>query len=321
MKGVFKNKIVIVTGGTGSVGGEIVRQLLRSDAKQIRIFSRDEHKQHELKHELGADTRLRYLIGDIRDKERLDFAFKGVDICFHAAALKHVPVCEYNPFEAVKTNVIGTQNVIDVALRRNLEKVLAISTDKAVDPASVLGASKLMMERLMTAANATIGDNRTRFASVRFGNVLNSRGSVGELWRKQIHKGMDITVTDERATRFFMDIPQAVKLVFSALTHMQGGELFVLKMKPARRLMDFAKDVIKEYGGGKNVKVRMIGLRPGERLHETLLTEEESAHAIELKDMFVVLPQDIGVDMPELTKYKGAKKAPHGAYRSHDLIP
>ena len=313
----LKNKTVLVTGGTGSIGAEIVRQLLKTKARQIRIFSRDEHKQHELKNEIGHDDRLRFLIGDIRDKERMDFAFKGVDIIFHAAALKHVPVCEYNPFEAVKTNIIGTQNVIEIALRHNLEKVLAISTDKAADPSSVLGASKLMMERLVTAANATIGQNRTRFASVRFGNVLNSRGSVVDLWRKQIETGHAVTVTDLRATRFFMDVPAAVKLVFSALQTMQGGEIFVLKMKPARKVIDFAKEVISRYGAGKRVRIKLIGLRPGERLHETLLTEDESSHTIELKDMFVILPQNVGVDMPSLAQYKGAKKAPHGAYRSH----
>ena len=314
MRSSVDGKIVIVTGGTGTVGSEIVRQLLRTKAKQIRIYSRDEHKQHELRHELGDDKRLRYLIGDIRDKERTDFAFRGAHICFHAAALKHVPVCEYNPFEAVKTNIVGTQNVIEVALTNDLEKVLAISTDKAADPSSVLGASKLMMERLITAANATIGPKKTRFASVRFGNVLNSRGSVVELWRKQIQEGRDVTVTDERATRFFMEIPEAVRLVFSALDTMQGGEIFVLKMKPARKVIDFAKDFIKTHADGKKIDVKLIGLRPGEKLHETLLTEDESEQTIELKDMYVILPKNI-VDMPRLA-YKGAKKAPKGAYRS-----
>ena len=316
MKNIFDGKTVIVTGGTGTVGSEIVRQLLKTKARQIRVFSRDEHKQHELRNELGPDTRLRYLVGDVRDKERLDFAFRGVDICFHAAALKHVPVCEYNPFEAVKTNIIGTQNVIEVALRNDIEKVLAISTDKAADPASVLGASKLMMERLVTAANATIGHNRTRFASVRFGNVLNSRGSVVDLWRKQIDDGKDVTVTDKRATRFFMEIPDTIRLVFSALQHMQGGEIFVLKMKPAKRVIDFAQEFIKKHAGGRSVKIKVIGLRPGEKLHETLLTEDESEHAIDIKDMFVILPQDVGVDMPKLSVYRGARKAPRGVYRS-----
>src|SRR3989344_3001441 len=182
------HKTIIITGGTGTIGSEIVRHLLNTHASQIRIYSRDEHKQHELQQELGRDDRLRFLIGDIRDKDRMDFAFHGVDICFHTAALKHVPFCEYNPFEAIKTNIIGTQNVIDLALKHNLEKVVAISTDKAVNPTSVLGTSKLMMEKLITAGNAIIGDKQTRFASVRFGNVLSSRGSVLPIWLRQIER-------------------------------------------------------------------------------------------------------------------------------------
>lgn len=317
MKTDLKGKIVIVTGGTGSVGSEIVRQLVKTRVKQIRVYSRDEHLQHELRYELPADERLRFLIGDVRDKDRTIFAFRGVDIVFHAAAMKHVPACEYNPFEAVKTNIIGTQNVIEAALANDVEKVLAVSTDKAADPASVLGASKLMMERLVTAANATIGPGRTRFASVRFGNVLDSRGSVVDLWRKQIKNGTPVTVTDKRATRFFMGIPDAVQLCFSALETMQGGEIFVLKMKPARRVIDFAEDFIKKHANGARTKVEIIGLRPGEKLHETLMTEDEAEHAVELKDMFVILPATAGTSiMPKLTIYKNAKKAPKGAYRS-----
>ena len=315
MRHLLSGKIVLVTGGTGSIGSEIVRQLLKTKARQIRIFSRDEHMQHELKNELPSDKRLRFLLGDIRDKERMAFAFRGVDIVFHAAALKHVPACEYNPFEAVKTNIIGTQNVIEVALANNVEKVLAISTDKAADPASVLGASKLMMERLVTAANATTGKSRTRFASVRFGNILASRGSVVDLWKKQLARGGPITVTDKRATRFFMDIPEAARLVFSALEHMQGGEIFVLKMKPALRVIDFAEDFLKREARGKKIGIKLIGLRPGEKLHEILMTEDEAEHAMELKDMYVIVPLSTGVDMPKLS-YRSAKRAPRGAYSS-----
>lgn len=314
----LKDKIVLVTGGTGSIGSEIVRQLLDTEVKQIRIYSRDEHKQHELRHTLGDDPRLRYLIGDVRDKERTDYAFRNVDICFHTAALKHVPICEYNPFEAVKTNIIGAQNIISIATAHNLEKVIAISTDKAADPASVLGASKLMMERLMTAANISVGSNRTRFASVRFGNVLHSRGSVTSLWKKQIDAGQDITVTDKNMTRFFMDTSEAVKLVFTALDTMRGGEIFVLKMKSPRKLVDFAKDFIKQYGNGKKIGIKIIGLRPGERLHEVLLTEDEARSAVEFKEVFVILPQGFGLNiLPELAVYKKAKKAPPKAYRSN----
>ena len=270
----FKNKVILVTGGTGSIGSEIVRQLLATEAAQIRIYSRDEHKQHELNQELGNDKRLRYLVGDVRDRDRLDFAFSGADICFHAAALKHVPVCEYNPFEAVKTNIVGTQNVIDVSIKHNLEKVVAISTDKAVNPESVLGASKLMMERLIIAANLMTGPSRTRFSAVRFGNVLNSRGSVIHLWRKQIEAGGPVTVTHRKALRFFMEIPEAVRFVFEGMRLMKGGEIFVLNIKE-RSIVAFAEDAIAKYGNGKKIVLSFIGMRPGEKLREALLTTEE----------------------------------------------
>ncbi|MEK7144843.1 MAG: UDP-N-acetylglucosamine 4,6-dehydratase family protein [Patescibacteria group bacterium] len=313
----FKNKVVIVTGGTGSIGSEIVRQLLKTKVAQIRIYSRDEHKQHELGQELGGDMRLRYLIGDVRDKDRLDFAFRGVDICFHAAALKHVPICEYNPFEAVKTNVIGTQNVIDVSIKHNLEKVMAISTDKAVSPESVLGASKLMMERLIIAANITTGPSRTRFSAVRFGNVLHSRGSVIHLWRRQIEAGGPVTITDRKALRYFMDIPEAVRFVFEGTLLMKGGEIFVLKMKE-RSIVAFAEDVIAEYANGKKIKLSFTGLRPGEKLREALLTAEEVSHTLEIKDMFIILPAALVSMVNSLGPYEypGAKKARSNKYVS-----
>lgn len=313
-----KGKTIIVTGGTGSIGSEIVRQLLQTEAAQIRIYSRDEHKQHELQHALPADARLRFLIGDIRDKERMDFAFHGVDICFHTAALKHVPFCEYNPFEAIKTNIMGTQNVIDLALKHDLERVIAISTDKAVNPTSVLGTSKLMMEKLITAANQLIGDKRTKFASVRFGNVLSSRGSVLPIWLNQIEKGLPITITDKRATRFFMEIPEAVDLVFSAMEIMQGGEIFVLKMKRKLKIVDFAKTMIKKHSPDTKVALTFIGLRPGEKLHEELLTKDEAGYALDIKGMFVILPQHVphGEKLAP-RNYAGARKAQIRAYRSN----
>ena len=314
---IFKGKTVIVTGGTGSIGSEIVRQLLKTNLKQLRVYSRDEHKQNELRHELGTDARIRYLIGDVRDKERLDLAFEDVDICFHTAALKHVPICEYNPFEATKTNIIGTQNVIDVSLKHDLDRVIAISTDKAVNPTSVLGASKLMMEKLVTAANSYHGRKRTRFATVRFGNVLSSRGSVLPIWLKQIEKGESLTVTDKRATRFFMEIPEAVGLVFSAMEHMQGGEIFVLKMGRKFKIAEFAEEILKKHAGDKNIGIMYIGLRPGEKLHEELMTDGEAAHALDLKGMFVIPRQNFPTDQTRpRKKYRGAKKVTGGAYRS-----
>ncbi len=305
----FKNKNIIVTGGTGSIGSEIVRQLLKTDAARIRVYSRDEHKQHELRQDLEANPRVAFLLGDIRDKDRLDFAFQGIDICFHAAALKHVPFCEYNPFEALKTNAIGTQNVIDVAIKNNLEKVIAVSTDKAVNPESVLGASKLMMERLVAAANLTVGRNPTRFACVRFGNVTGSRGSVTHLWRRQIDQGGPVTVTHKNVKRFFMEIPEAVNLIFDATRLMRGGEIFVLKMK--KRLMtDFARELIKNFSGGKRIKMTFIGLRPGEKLDEELFTKEERSHMLETSGMYIIIPQHLVPDYTYLpSSYPGSHKA------------
>lgn len=305
----FKNKDIMVTGGTGSIGSEIVRQLLKTDAAKIRIYSRDEHKQHELRQELGADPRLAFLGGDVRDKDRLDFAFQGVDICFHVAALKHVPFCEYNPFEALKTNAVGTQNVIEVAIRNNLEKVIAVSTDKAVSPESVLGASKLMMERLIAAANLVTGRNRTRFACVRFGNVIASRGSVVHLWRRQIEEGGPVTVTHKRVSRFFMEIPEAVGLIFSATEFMRGGEIFVLKMKK-HLIYDYAQELIKKFGNGAKIAIKVIGLRPGEKLDEELFTKDERSHMLETKTMYIITPQHL---VPDYTyapsSYPGSRKA------------
>lgn len=318
-KALLKGKIVLVTGGTGSIGSEIVSQLLATGVSQVRVFSRDEHKQHELQLEYPNEKRLRFLIGDIRDKDRLDFAMQGVDICFHAAALKHVPFCEYNPFEAIKTNIVGTQDVIDISLKHDLEKVVAISSDKAVNPTSVLGTSKLMMEKLVTAANTFSGSRRTKFSSVRFGNVLSSRGSVVPIWLKQIKDGGPVTVTDKKATRFFMEISEAVNLVFDAMEIMQGGEIFVLKMERRLKIVDFAQQTIKENAGGKKIPLRIIGLRPGEKLHEELMTTDEAQHALEIKNMFVILPQyAAGGEDTSQRVYRDSKKARVKAYRSDE---
>lgn len=317
-KAFLKGKVAIVTGGTGSIGAEIVRQLLDSDVAAIRVYSRDEHKQHEMQQELPKDSRLRFFLGDVRDKDRMDTAFQDADLCFHAAALKHVPFCEYNPFEAIKTNIIGTQNVIDLAIKHNLEKVVAISTDKAVYPTSVLGTSKLMMEKLITAANHITGKKRTRFASVRFGNVLSSRGSVAPIWIKQLERGEPLTITDKRATRFFMEIPEAVGLVFDAMDMMRGGEIFVLKMKRKVKILDYAKGIAAKYAPDRNVVFAFIGLRPGEKLHEELLTADEAGHALDIRGMFVVLPQQEMQSLRSKPPYKRARVAQAQAYRSNN---
>jgi len=285
-------KNVLVTGGTGSIGSEIVRQVLRRGCNVVRVFSRDETKQFYLQHELRAHENVRYLIGDVRDRERVLRAMDGIDVVFHAAALKHVPLSEYNPFEATETNVRGTQNVLSAAVDRNADRVVVISTDKAVSPMNVVGATKLLAERLATAANYLRGDHRTRMASVRFGNVIGSRGSLVPLVLRQIREGGPVTVTDPEMTRFVISPAQAVQLVFTAAERMEGGEVFVLKMRIAR-ILDVVEVLIEEYGprygyDPSSIAVEMVGRRPGEKLSEVLMTEEEAALAKETDDMYII---------------------------------
>lgn len=292
----FEGKTILVTGGTGSIGSEVVRQLLQQKPKAIRILSRDEHKQYLFQQELGPQAMpiVRYLLGDIRDYARLVRALEGVDYVFHCAAYKHVPFCEYNSFEAVKTNVIGTQNLVDAAIAQGVSRVLLISTDKAASPSNVMGATKLLAEKMMTSAMHFAGAKPIRFASVRFGNVLASRGSVLPLFCRQIENGEPVTVTDPNMIRFFMSIPQAVSLMFRAMERMEGGELFILKM-PVLRLGDMIDVLIEELAprvgrDPKSIRRQTIGARPGEKMEEVLMTSEESLYAIEENDMFIVHP-------------------------------
>lgn len=297
---IFKNKNILVTGGTGSIGLEIVKQLMRCQPKVIRILARHEDRHHQMMQELDFENSprnndlLRFIVGDVRDKERLRLAMEDIDIVFHAAALKHVPMCEYNPFEAVKTNILGTQNVIDLARELDVEKVIAISTDKVVDPTGVLGASKLMGEKLVLATFYYQGNRRTKFACVRFGNVLGSRGSILPVVKKQILENGTVTLTDPEMTRFAMTVPQAVNLVLRAARLTQGQEVFVLKM-PAFRVEDLVRAAIQSYAPLVNkkpsdIKLKVIGKRNGEKRHEKLLAEHELEHALEIKDLYVLTP-------------------------------
>lgn len=292
----YEGKVILVTGGAGSIGSEIVRMLLKFNPKVIRVLDINETGLFELEQELKSE-KLRLFVGDIRDKDRLKRAIEGVDIVFHAAALKHVPLCEYNPFEAVKTNVVGTQNLIDVALDKEVEKFITISTDKAVNPINVMGATKLLAERITTAANLYKGNRRTAFSVVRFGNVLNSRGSILPLIKNQIKKGGPVTLTDPRMTRFVMSIHDAVMLVLKAGMLAKGGEIFILKM-PAIKVLDLIEVVVEElapkYGySRRDMKIDIIGIRPGEKLFEELMTEEEALNAKELEDMYIVYAEEI----------------------------
>ncbi len=311
MADIFYNKSILVTGGTGSIGSEIVRNVLQHKPRVVRIFSNDEDGQFKLEQELQNYDNLRFLIGDIRDRERLKRATEDIDFVFHAAALKHVPLCEYNPFEAVKTNVVGTQNVIEAAMDEEIDKLITISTDKAVNPISVMGATKLLEERLTISANYYKGDRKTAFSCVRFGNVLDSRGSVIPLFEEQIKKGAPVTITDPNMTRFIMSIPKAVELVFKAAEMAQGGEVFIFKM-PAVRVGDLAEVMIEKlalvYGyAPKDIVISITGKRPGEKQNEKLMTREESEKARETEDMFIVLPDEGTADYPRAKRLPMAR--------------
>ncbi len=274
-------KVVLVTGGTGSFGTTLVKTLLAEhDPAAVRIYSRDELKQYNLQRAVAGDERLRCLIGDIRDVERLRMAMHGVDVVVHAAALKQVPVCEYNPFEAVKTNINGAENVVTAAIANDVPRTLALSTDKAVNPVNLYGATKLAAEKIITQGNAYAGGSPARFATMRYGNVVGSRGSVIPLFKAQAREG-ELTITDESMTRFWITLEQAVEFVISCLDLMRGGEVFVPRI-PSMRVTDLADAL------APDAARRIIGIRPGEKVHEVLVTEDESRRARALPDRYVI---------------------------------
>ena len=322
MKNIFKNKKILITGGTGSIGQEILCEILKHEPTVVRILDIDETKQFELQQEYKNYENVRFLLGDIRDKERLSRAIEDIDIVFHTAALKHVMGCEYNPFEAVKTNVIGIQNLIDVAMDEEVEKVIFTSSDKAVNPTNVMGATKLLAERLITSANYYKGARKTIFSSVRFGNVLGSRGSVIPLFKKQIRKGGPVTITDKKMTRFIMSMRDAINLLFKATEIAQRGEIFVFKMD-AIKITDLAEVMVEElaqkYGYTPDeIKIAIIGNKPGEKLYEELMTEDEARRALETKDMFIVLPVMKELSDIDKSYYPLTSQAENKAYTSKD---
>jgi FlaA1/EpsC-like NDP-sugar epimerase len=288
----FRDRRILVTGGTGSIGSAIVEALLGQEPKALRVISRDDSKQFELAQRHRGAEALRMLIGDVRSRDRMTRAMAGIDLVFHAAAMKHVPACEFNPFEATETNVRGTQNVVESAIDAGVDRVLGISTDKAVDPTNVMGATKLLAERLLSAAEYYKGPSRTRFASVRFGNVIGSRGSLVPLIRGQVARGGPVTVTDPEMSRYMMPIGDAVRLCFAAMERMAGGEVFILKM-PRIRVGDLVEILVEAYAPQfgfrtDEIRVETIGVRAGEKRHEALLTDDEAKAAIEADGMYVV---------------------------------
>ncbi|MFC0525346.1 polysaccharide biosynthesis protein [Pontibacillus salicampi] len=283
----MKGKTIFVTGGTGSWGNELVKQLLEKEPKEIRVFSRNESSQFQMKQHFNDHPSLTFIIGDVRDKEALINSMRGADYVYHLAALKHVPICEYQPLEAMKTNVLGTQYVVEAALINQVEKVMYISTDKAANPSNFYGMTKALGERLIV--NANLHSEKTIFACVRGGNVLGTNGSVIHVFKDQIKHFKQIRMTDVKMSRFFLTIQEAIELLFEATEESKGGEIFVMKM-PACMITDLA-DILIEHSGVEHVQVVETGIRPGEKVDEILLTEFESKSTIQYgADYYIILP-------------------------------
>jgi len=285
----LKGKNILITGGAGSVGKALIDKMLKHDPMVIRIFDISENGLYQVKREFENHINIRYLLGDIRDIKRVELAMEDIDIVVHLAAMKHVEVCEYNPFEATKTNIEGLQNVIHTAQEKNVERFIFSSTDKAVSPSSVMGMTKLLGERLISLANYYKGSKRTVFSSVRFGNVVGSSGSVVPLFRKQIKRGGPLTITDKNMTRFVITMQEAVDLIYSAIKLAKGGETFVWKMRPFK-VIDLAGVMLEEYGSGKKIDIKIIGIGKGEKMYEEILTEEELLHTVELDNLYIISP-------------------------------
>jgi UDP-N-acetylglucosamine 4,6-dehydratase len=306
--GILDGKTILVTGGTGSFGTRFVETVLEQhEPAAVRVYSRDELKQSQLQRRFADDDRLRYLIGDVRDLPRLIRATRGVDIIVHAAALKQVPACEYNPFEAVQTNIIGAENVVTAAIENDVPLTLGLSTDKAVNPVNLYGATKLAAEKIMTQGNSYAADSVARFACARYGNVVGSRGSVLPLFKAQARTGV-LTITDERMTRFWITLDEAVAFVIECLGRMGGGEVFVPKI-PSMRVVDIAEAI------APDAERRIIGIRPGEKLHEVLLTQDEARHAYDIGDAYVILPEYASWPLKDMS---GFPRVPEGFHYSSD---
>ncbi len=299
----YGNKTVLVTGGTGSFGNFVVRRLLDAGVREVRVLSRDEKKQYDMRVFYQGRKDLSFVIGDVRNRDVVDEAMCGVDIVFHAAALKQVPTCEQHPGEAVRTNVLGAENLVDCALRHRVQTFVMISTDKAVKPVNVMGMTKALQERLVLKGNLSRQNKGTRLCCVRYGNVLRSRGSVVPFFRRQLALGQTMTITDERMTRFLLTLNEAIDLVLYAAEHTEGGEVFVRKA-PAARVTDIAKVLAAE--AGKPCDYRVIGILPGEKLHEILVSEEELVRVRDFGQYYAVQPWWSGKRYNEIEREFGS---------------
>jgi len=305
MKTIFYGKKILITGGAGSVGRALTERLLKYYPSSVRIFDVSENEMFKMRNDFARPATMRYLIGDIRDMERLKLAMEGIDIVVHLAAMKHVYACEYNPFEAIKTNIDGLQNVISAARDANVQKVVFSSTDKAANPSSVMGTTKLLGEKLISLANYYKGNKKTIFSSVRFGNVIGSNGSVIPLFKKQLQEKRPLTITDKGMTRFVITMDEAVELICQAVILAKGGETFVWKMRTLK-VTDLANAMAGIYGRKGEVRKVIIGKGHGEKMHEEIMSEDELSRAVSLKDLYVVFPL---IDyLHVIRKYKDADK-------------
>lgn len=314
-KTLFKNKVILITGGTGSFGNAVLRRFLKTDIREIRIFSRDEKKQDDMRKRY-ADPKLKFYLGDVRNFGSIASAMRGVDFCFHAAALKQVPSCEFHPMEAVRTNILGTENVLDAAIAASVKRVICLSTDKAVYPINAMGISKAMMEKVMVATSRNLDGTGTTICGTRYGNVMASRGSVIPLFVEQILNGQPITITDPSMTRFMMTLDDAVELVLYAFSHGANGDIFVQKA-PATTIAVLAQAII-ELLGRPNHRVHEIGTRHGEKLFESLLSREELAHADDMGDYYRICPDARDLNYTKFVEQGELTISESQEYNSHN---
>ncbi len=319
---MFKNKTLLITGGTGSFGNAVLNRFLQTDIGEIRIFSRDEKKQDDMRHEYQvqypeASSKIKFYIGDVRDPQSVKNAMHGVDYIFHAAALKQVPSCEFFPVEAVKTNVLGTDNVLTAAIDEGVKKVICLSTDKAAYPVNAMGTSKAMMEKVVVSKSRTVSPDKTLICCTRYGNVMCSRGSVIPLWIEQIKEGEPITITEPKMTRFIMSLEEAVELVIFAFTNADSGDIMVQKA-PACTIEVLAKAVKELFDKENNSPIKVIGIRHGEKMYETLLTNEECAHAVDMGNFYRVPADKRDLNYDKYFKDGDAKRNPLTEFNSNN---